>query len=744
MEDGVRAGADYEQQVTKLRKSLRDCELKRLELERRMSKYSSSSTHLCHRQYEKLKNSLREICEKEKKARLRNQTFLQEFESIEARLRFLLTNSRISQHTKMLQVSRQAEINTSADMSRRIYHPATIFMGRQMSANSSIEHCLTQRKSPQPTKSFSISDPHSVRQAAINSNVTDSCVVPANSDTQCLNKPDKIDGETSSFQISQKMLVTSIASSEDARTHRAEIDKTQSGRKHLVESRQSAQLSSQTLKRLSPENRTGDLQNDSPGNKVEDSLMYERLVPNEERFTHASPSGSPPDACDYINNQTSDNRSAAENLSDFHHVPNKEDSDVSDSSSDLTVSITESDVSVDDLLNAIDEKKDSVGPQFQNKPEQKTPVSNKKIPDNKFPSSSDHYSYEESSSLSTVSPNNLSSQGFIHLLQCIEGMLQQMEPSPMQLYQDTGLSHKKRDDLIRVCNQMKPLNKEDLEACTALVTQQLQIDSGRIVDKEIICNHNLNQDGERIHHSTVLSRPVCPDTIGGEMKFSASLREHLLGHIAFLKERGILKGGVPAGFATVLMLHDEMKSQQGSVNTTGDLNSTTSISSTDEQSSNLLKRDQTVNGHYNHKRKHEDCKVKNRDDTSSCEDDSRDGKFGAKERVPGNSTVLLQDVRDRVHTEEDNIEEFSDISDIEIPGLTQDTANLKGISRNKQSSEGTISSNEPSPVHRKENASTVATKRMFNKGPNKVKSKGMVDSSHSTVKSHISLFKSKK
>lgn len=40
------------------------------------------------------------------------------------------------------------------------------------------------------------------------------------------------------------------------------------------------------------------------------------------------------------------------------------------------------------------------------------------------------------------------------------------------------------------------------------------------------------------------------------------MREHLLSHISFLKERGILKGGVPAGFANVLMLHDEMKSQQ--------------------------------------------------------------------------------------------------------------------------------------------------------------------------------------
>ncbi|XP_073528556.1 centrosomal protein kizuna isoform X4 [Phyllobates terribilis] len=615
----------------------------------------------------------------------------------------------------MPQVSRQAEINTSADMSRRIYHPATIFMGRQMSANSSIEHCLTQRKSPQPTKSFSISDPHSVRQAAINSNVTDSCVVPANSDTQCLNKPDKIDGETSSFQISQKMPVTSIASSEDARTHRAEIDKTHSARKHLVESRQSAQLSSQTLKRLSPENRTGDLQNDSPGNKVEDSLMYERLVPNEERFTHASPSGSPPDACDYINNQTSDNWSACENLSASHPASKKEDSDVFDSSSDLTVSITESDdLSAEDLLDVSDGKKNQVEQQV-NELEEETPASDKKTC-KRLISSPEHNSYEDSSSISSISQNNLSSKGFIHLLQCIENILKQMEPIPTRLYQDSSLSLKRRDNLISLCNQLKPLKTEDLEAGAALVTQQLQIDSGRRFYKEINPSHNPDQDEER--------------------KISTSLQEHLLGHIAFLKERGILKGGVSAGFSTVLMLHDEMKSQQGNLNTAGDLNNPTSISSTDEQSSNLLKRDQTVDERYNHMLKSERYRIKNPDDTSSCEDDSRDGKFGEKKRVSGSSTVLLQDVKKKVHKEENNIEEFSDVSDIEIPGLTPDNTNLKGILREKRSSEGTLSSSEPSPIHRKENTSTVASNLMFSKGPNKIKSKafwGESDDSSSDI-----------
>ncbi|CAJ0949770.1 unnamed protein product [Ranitomeya imitator] len=139
--------------------------------------------------------------------------------------------------------------------------------------------------------------------------------------------------------------------------------------------------------------------------------------------------------------------------------------------------------------------------------------------------------------------------------------------------------------------------------------------------------------------------PAC----NGKRKISTSLQEHLLGHIAFLKERGILKGGVPAGFSTLLMLHDEMKSQQGNLNTAGDLNNPTSVSSTDEQSSNLLKRDQTVDERYNHMLKRERNRIQNQDDTSLCEDDSRDGKFGEKKRASGKSHFEMKERGNNAH-----------------------------------------------------------------------------------------------
>lgn len=132
-----------------------------------------------------------------------------------------------------------------------------------MSAISSIGDFSTVQKSPQATKNFSIPDPHSYQQTAQNSNVTDRYVVSTNSDTQCLNKSDKIDGKTS-LQTGEKMLVTASSLSEEEETYCLEIgSNTRHGKSNLSEGKKSAELHSSLQERLSPENRTTDLKCDS-------------------------------------------------------------------------------------------------------------------------------------------------------------------------------------------------------------------------------------------------------------------------------------------------------------------------------------------------------------------------------------------------------------------------------------------------------------------------------------------------
>uniref|UniRef100_A0A7N5KQQ6 Centrosomal protein kizuna n=1 Tax=Ailuropoda melanoleuca TaxID=9646 RepID=A0A7N5KQQ6_AILME len=348
---------DYYERLGHLQRRLRDSEKKRLELEKKLYEYNQSDVYRVKLKYVKLKKYLKEISESEKKAHTRNQEFLKRFENVQAHVGHFTTNTEKLQELK---VARQAGINSGTAMSRGLYQPATIFMGRQMSAVSSIGGFSTEQKSPQPTKNFSIPDPLSHRQTAQSSNVTDSYVVQTNSDTQRLNKSDKIDGKTS-LQIGEETPVTASALSEEEQTHCLQIgSNTRHGESSLSEGKKSAELHSPLRERLSPENRTTDLKCDS-SSRSEGSegeiLTQEHIEVKEER---ARPPVSPISVSEYCaseNKCSQEKDSAREGFSD--HLPpgdpgsqepfrkmqeEQEEGSLSSSSSDLTVSVSEDDL----------------------------------------------------------------------------------------------------------------------------------------------------------------------------------------------------------------------------------------------------------------------------------------------------------------------------------------------------------------------------------------------------------------
>ncbi|XP_045301425.1 centrosomal protein kizuna [Leopardus geoffroyi] len=383
------ASPDYYERLGRLQHGLRDSEKKRLDLEKKLYEYNQSDVCRVKLKYVKLKRYLKEICESEKKARTRNREYLKRFEHVQAHVGHFTTNTEKLQElrteyeaqikkTQLLskdrpgikgelkdedreKVARQAGTNSGTAMSRGLYQPATIFMGRQMSAISSIGGFSTEQKSPQPTKNFSIPDPHSHRQTAQSGNVTDSYVVQTNSDTQCLNKSDKIDGKTS-LQIGEKTPVTASALSEEEQTHCLQIgSNTRHGGSSLSEGKKSAELHSPLRERLSPENRTTDLKCDScsrsEGSEGE-ILTQECIEVKEER---ARPPVSPLSASEYcasVNKCSQEKDSAWEGFPD--HLPpgdpesqkpfrkmqeqQEEESLSSSSSSDLTVSVSEDDL----------------------------------------------------------------------------------------------------------------------------------------------------------------------------------------------------------------------------------------------------------------------------------------------------------------------------------------------------------------------------------------------------------------
>ncbi|XP_065777401.1 centrosomal protein kizuna isoform X5 [Muntiacus reevesi] len=252
-----------------------------------------------------------------------------------------------------------AEINSGTAMSRGLYQPATIFMGRQMSAFSGIGDFTTEQKSPQPTKNFSIPDPHSHWQTAQSSDVTDSHVVQTPGDTPCLNKSDKIDGKTS-LQIGEKTPVTASALSEEEQTHCFEIESNaRQGKSNLSESKKSAELHSPLGERLSPENRTTDLKYDSSRRSERSEgeiLTLEHIEVKEERARPPVSPLSDSESCASENECPQEKPPAGEASSDhlpcgdpqsqepFRKSQEEQEEESLSSSSDLTVSISEDDL----------------------------------------------------------------------------------------------------------------------------------------------------------------------------------------------------------------------------------------------------------------------------------------------------------------------------------------------------------------------------------------------------------------
>ncbi|XP_010214457.1 PREDICTED: centrosomal protein kizuna, partial [Tinamus guttatus] len=475
------------------------CETKRLELEKELLDYRKSDAYLAKLKYMKLKKYLKEIEERQKKALLRNQTFLKEFIEFEAHMktssaeiiqkmevqygreiRSVLSHQGSSLSARGEEgseqvplVARQAGINPGTAMSRGLYHPATIFMGRQMSAISSTEDFSTQQKSFQPTKSFSFSDPYSCRQAAQSSNVTDSCVVQTNSDMQCLNKPDKKDVGTD-LQMGEKMPVTSSISSENGRTHCSAIE--------------------------------------SNTNNREINLA-----------------GKP------------------------EHDPSSSKPTSSDSSSDLTVSVTEE----DDVVNAT-EPQQRLG-DTQSKVALKAVSSDQEgdtRPPGGFSLQSPNFrpAEEEPSASSVLEGDSLTLEGFSRLLQLVEDLVEMGSPRCLALYQRGSTSAAKMNQLISFCNQAGSLKEEDLEACEAVVLHQLQRLLQSTLNGGLLLETALDAQGRPIGEKQIRSEQQLDLAV-----LWACLSKHAL----FLKKhRVLLPDEVAKMFDTLLISEKKLRDAQ--------------------------------------------------------------------------------------------------------------------------------------------------------------------------------------
>uniref|UniRef100_A0A4X2KAZ5 Centrosomal protein kizuna n=1 Tax=Vombatus ursinus TaxID=29139 RepID=A0A4X2KAZ5_VOMUR len=679
-ERGPFPGPDYYEKLGRLQGALRDSEKKRLELERKLYEYSQSDLCRTKLKYIKLKKNLKEICESERKAHVRNQEYLKQCHQIRAHIESFTRNTDRLQKLKMLQVVKPSGINTGTAMSRELYHPATIFMGRQMSTISSTGDFSTQWKSSQPTKSFSISDPHSCQQTAERSNVTDSCGVQMNSDTQCLNKSDKIDRKTS-LQIGEKMPVTSTALSEVEQTHCLEIvSNTNNGKSHLPESKKSAKLNSLLQERLSPENRTTDLKGDSSyrSEGSEGIVTQEHIERKKEKTKQPVPLVPVPEYYASENAHSEESHCAWETLSDHHqdlknkrptkHMQEHEEESLS-SNSDLTVSVSEDDpiISTTELHPNLGDKVDKVDG-----------VEALKL-----------ICAEQERDALSAEKNNC-------ILQTISSYASEKESS----------TKSPRD----LCNQTDILKEEDLEACGAVVLHQLQRLLQHTSAKCLLPEEALIDRG-----SSVDEKPVSSE----ELFNSGPLREQLSKHVSALKKHDIsLKEDVAKMFDVLIAEN----SNQSSVATallkkalTEECEDRSSIHS-NESSCSLpsILNDNSEIKQAKHAQWLDSIGTRKQEVTSACEDESKEKSL--VEKIPITETKAYQLLKQStLQNNKNQIEEryqkekMGAVSELQLAGLNIGSSTFKTKTSNEIGSEASFSSSEGSPLSRDESKRKITT-----------------------------------
>ncbi|XP_042320625.1 centrosomal protein kizuna isoform X2 [Sceloporus undulatus] len=459
---------DYDEQLRRLQAHLRDSETKRMELERKMLEYSRSDSCTTNLKYIQLKKYLEEICERQKESLRRNQDLLKEFDSIDALIKKFASSSEALQELKKVPEARQAGINTRTAMSRGLYHTATIFMGRQMSAVSSVEDFSALQKSSTLTKGFSISDPHSRRQPSQNSYMTDSCVVQTNSDLQRSNKSDKIDGK-SYLLMGKETPVTSSVSPADGRTCCLTAEsKTNNRGSNFVESKMSAELNSLLHERLSPENRTADLKCDSFHKSEEEILTHKHSV-NQQGPERPVSLACCPEQFVSGNEHLREKFPGVKNS--LHLDTNtQEEEESSDGSSDLTVSLSHS------------EEDEEINPQIQQIGQDVGYNISVKLANTTY-NKKEEYPCSQTSCCDTSSGGSspspaervcLSFEGFSHLLKFIEESVVRAASECQVLYRYKAVPAPELETLISLCNETGSLKLEDLELCEALVLHQLQ------------------------------------------------------------------------------------------------------------------------------------------------------------------------------------------------------------------------------------------------------------------------------
>ncbi|KAJ8392998.1 hypothetical protein AAFF_G00069020 [Aldrovandia affinis] len=140
---------EYFEKIGELQQNLHDSEKRRFELERELLGFGISDHEGSQIKSAKLRCYLKQICEREKQAKARNLELLRHMERIELHMKALCLNYSALHQNKGKALQGPAASDSSSHLATSLYHPATVFMGRQTPGASPVEARATRATSDQ-------------------------------------------------------------------------------------------------------------------------------------------------------------------------------------------------------------------------------------------------------------------------------------------------------------------------------------------------------------------------------------------------------------------------------------------------------------------------------------------------------------------------------------------------------------------------------------------------------------------
>ncbi|XP_074516697.1 centrosomal protein kizuna isoform X4 [Sebastes fasciatus] len=526
----------YYEKITSIQQSLHKREKRRLELERELFAYSRSDHRISQIKHSKLRSYLKEICDREARAKMRNLELLKDVECIEISMKeyspdrgplqqqkadFFKKISRFKEATKnntekeldatKVEVVHRQHQNSSNSSHPATQPPAVIFMGRQTSRGSDAEAGTTSVHS------------HQALHRSPNRSVHSRERLPSG-----LLKDFRVGGEDGAGNRAH--LSDDISGSNDSPDGCNLSDKHERTTAALPSVRAltgaagSVPFGSDDEQEPSPlVTLTGPERNPSLGSsrlmKVENS--------SEEHADSREVAHQPPIMEDgerglsHFMPQTTFGEEA-QDIPGRRESVRTPSSDVSESSiSDLSISLTQSELDEDLPEGVAPERKATSGGSDDH---------NQHSPESSLHSdgSKDTPRLNRESSAPVLTLESLSQEGLFNLLDGIEGRLRGEGTS---VYGDSSIDGRQLNRIISLCNGGAGLNDEDLEACGAVILHGLQRLSwstakGCLLPRDLVRAHQSSTEPNEI------STSLPPD--------AARLWDRWFKHALLLKERRVL------------------------------------------------------------------------------------------------------------------------------------------------------------------------------------------------------------